>query len=285
MQNEERSRIIEVFLDVEAHRTVANIIRKHSTNKRDVRQIALDDLDLTQCKNILDLGCGFGFFTEALKSRVHAQATVAGIDIVREYESPFLDTCRRARLKGLFLASNAHTVQKLKDQQFDLILCSYALYFFSDLIPHIARALKPEGLFISITHDEKNMKELVDAAKEALRQSHFIKTNDQPIESIIRNFSGQNGYELLSPWFKTIVTTDYENALLFKPVDTLDLVEYFRFKSPFFLSSGISLKAELVCDVIEQHLEKIFREKDAFVISKDDTIFTCTEPFQGITHT
>jgi ubiquinone/menaquinone biosynthesis C-methylase UbiE len=284
MQNENSSRIFEVYLNVEAHRLTADIVRGHSTNKQDVRETALKNLDLSQCRNILDLGCGFGFFAEALAGRVHPQAFVVGLDIIKEYESSFLNTCKRSHLRGLFLSSDACSLKNLQDHAFDLVLCSYALYFFPEIIPQISRVLKPEGSFVSITHCEENMREFISEAKETLMDSHFIKSAEQPIESIVRRFSSQNGYALLSSSFRTIIQTDYRNSLLFKEADLPDLVEYFRFKSPFFLSSGISLKSDLVCDLLKHHLEGILRDSGHFRISKDDTIFICTEPIHGITN-
>ncbi len=60
--NVAKAKIIEVFTDVRAHRVIADLIRKYSTNKNDVREAAIDGLTLSDCREILDLGCGFGFY-------------------------------------------------------------------------------------------------------------------------------------------------------------------------------------------------------------------------------
>ena len=85
MTGEEFS-LAEVFRDAKKHQEVAGIISEYLQNKDDIRSMALNDLELSESKNILDLGCGFGFFTQALKGRVHPDAKITGIDRYPEYE-------------------------------------------------------------------------------------------------------------------------------------------------------------------------------------------------------
>ena len=274
-----KTNVVEVFLDVEAHRLTADIIRKFSTNKEDIRDLALDGLNLKACKAILDLGCGFGFFTQALKNRVHPEAFVRGIDIIEAYEPLFLRSCKDAGLHGAFSSEGVHRIQKLEDGQFDLILCSYALYFFPEIIPDISRLLTGEGLFITITHSSENMADLIDAAKEALKEKKMFSGDTLPIEGIIRRFSSENGLQLLSPWFGGIRSVEYPNNLVFLPDDLPRIVEYFRFKSPFFLS-GTAYSSETVTRLLRGYLEKVFLARNQFTISKDDTIFIAEKPLR-----
>jgi ubiquinone/menaquinone biosynthesis C-methylase UbiE len=275
----EKANVIEVFLDVEAHRLTADIIRRFSTNKEDIREPALGGLDLRSCKSILDLGCGFGFFTEALKGRVHPEASVRGIDIIEGYGPLFLRTCESAGLRGSFSSEGVHSIRALDDRVFDLVLCSYALYFFPEIIPDISRVLKNEGVFVSITHSSGNLGELIDAAKEALRARNMLPGETLPIEGIIRRFSSDNGLQLLSPWFGDVRSLDYPNDLVFSPGDLQKIVEYFRFKSPFFLS-GTGFSPETVAGLLRRHLERVLHARDSFTISKDDTIFIAEKPLR-----
>ena len=123
------SRLAEVFKDASTHQEVARIIIRHLTNETDVRQAALDGLDLSTARNILDLGCGFGFFTRAMKDRVHKDANITGLDKHYQYEEPYLLSCDEANLKGTFIDKGISTLSKFHDNTFDLIICSYALYF------------------------------------------------------------------------------------------------------------------------------------------------------------
>jgi len=84
----DKKKIRKVFRDVQRHLAIAQLIRRFSTNKEDIRKTALNHVDLSNCHNVLELGCAFGAFTEALKDRLHSDATITGIDIIPEYK-PF----------------------------------------------------------------------------------------------------------------------------------------------------------------------------------------------------
>ncbi len=267
----------EVFTDVLAHRQAAEIIRRHSTNREDIRTVSLEGLPLGAAKNILDLGCGFGFFTEALKRRVHRDAYAIGIDIVAGYEPFFLETLEKAWLAGEFRASGAGVLKSLADRQFDLILCSYALYFFPEILPEIPRVLKRSGTFITITHRTNNMGAVIGAIQEILVQKGSWTRQPLPIQGIIAGFCAENGLALLKPWFGKTQAIDFPNALIFREEEIQALLAYFRYKSPFFLS-GMDLEAEAIGHLLQSHLRQRLGPEDSFVMTKDDTIFICSDP-------
>ena len=93
-------------------RHIEKLIRQFSSNKEDIRLQALNQVDLSTCRNVLELGCAFGAFTEALKGRLHPDATITGLDIIAEYEPFFLEACKRAGYRGTFSSSGVHTIKK-----------------------------------------------------------------------------------------------------------------------------------------------------------------------------
>jgi ubiquinone/menaquinone biosynthesis C-methylase UbiE len=279
MKDDNNRKIAEVFIDVDAHRFTADIVKQHSTNRADVREVALGGLDLAPCKDILELGCGFGFFTEMLKGRLHADAVVTGVDIVPGYESSYLKVCEAAGIKCRFTSSGALVVKDYRDRSFDLAICSYCLYFFPEIVPEIARVLRKGGRLVTTVHNKENMSELVSFAKDVLVRGGILdKEIILPIESFISSFSSENGCEILSGWFQDIQVVHYENTLVFKPGDIYSLIEYFRFKWPFFVSA-ITDNVEMVFDLFEMQLQQYFtRDRTDFIITKDDTIFICSNP-------
>lgn len=276
----DKSKVIDVFADVDSHRVTAAIIKKHSTNRRDIRDVAIEGLDLSGCKKILELGCGFGFFTESLKGKVSPDAHVTGVDIVGGYASAFKDACNRAEIAGKFIASDVSVIRDFGACSFDLVICSYSLYFFPHIVEEISRILNDHGVLVAMVHNSYSMRELVAFARDVLVENGMIDRNTKlHIESVISSFSSDNGYEILKPWFDDIRKKKYENTLVFKPGDIYSLIEYFRFKWPFFLSTVPVQDVARAFDLFEVHFQKYFNlSTDGFIITKDDTVFICSNP-------
>lgn len=276
--DEQQQQVAEVFIGVEAHQETAALIRSHSTNQRDIREEALANLDLRHCRQILDLGCGFGFFSEALRNKVPPGAHLTGLDMIPAYEPLFLGVCERIGVRGSFVAAPVSHIHTLPGGSWDLVLCSYALYFFPEIISRIARLLTPAGIFVTITHAVDNMGELIAAARQALQKIGCLPDRERlPIEEIIGRFSAENGRDLLDPWFARIDAADYPNSLIFKADEVSLLLSYFHFKSPFFLT-GIDLDRSGILSAVAAHLTAMSRSQFGFTISKDDRIFVCRQP-------
>jgi len=266
-----------IFRDVDLHAAIAKIIVRHSTNHQDIRQIALSGLDLSSCRKILDLGCAFGFFSQALKGKVHPQAKIMGIDVYGNYQDQFINSTRNTGIQAEFHAADINILNKLPCSDFDLIICSYALYFFPETIPRIASLLDRNGTFITLTHVRPHMAQLVDIIKKCLRS--FGVDNDcyLPEEKLVHKFSSANGQQLLSPWFGSVKEIKYKNSLLFTPSSSDDLITYLRFKGPYFIPETTS-PMENILPLLEACLAKRLCAEKEFIISKNDIIFTCTNP-------
>jgi SAM-dependent methyltransferase len=276
----EQLQIEKVFKDVHEHQRIAELIQKFSTNKGNVQKIALEGLDLSDCRQILDLGCAFGSFSEKLKGRVAADAMAAGVDIIAANKPLYLAACARASIRGRFFSTGSPVLKTFQERSFDLALCSYALYFFPEVIPEVARLLRPEGIFAVITHCRRNNGELIDLTKRTLETNGLLQEKDLPLEIINNRFSSDNGEALLKPWFGRVVTVDFTNTLVFTKEDTGYLLEYFRFKSPLYLTDA-GLDAEAVLPLILENLERASGERNGMTISKDDRIFICSLPRHG----
>jgi ubiquinone/menaquinone biosynthesis C-methylase UbiE len=276
----DKRKIRKVFRDVQRHLAIAQLIRRFSTNKEDIRTTALNHLDLSDCKTVLELGCAFGAFTEALKDKLHPAATVTGIDIIHEYKSFFLDACRRAGYEGFFSSSGIERIKKYPDGVFDLVICSYALYFFPEMIPEIARVLKKDGFFITITHSRQDMREIISIIKKILNQNNLTDENQfLPIEIIFDQFSAENGETLLRPFFSRIKAIDFKNTLIFKPHEIDQFLDYFQFKKSFFLM-GTEAHNKNIAHQLLNELQDTAMKKNFVTMCKDDRIFICSHPIK-----
>lgn len=274
----DKKKIRQVFRNVQKHQHIETLIRQFSSNEDDIRITALNQVDLSNCRNVLELGCAFGAFTEALKGRLHQDASITGMDIIAEYEPFFLEACRRAGYQGTFSSSGVQLIKKAPPAFFDLIICSFALYFFVGMIPEIARVLKKDGTFITITHDECNMQELITITRNSLKEHHLLMNHQLlPVEIILRQFSAQNGEALLRPFFGHVRKLNFKNSLVFQPWDIYFFMDYYQFKSPFFLSGTSAHKKNIVKKLLHK-LQDIGAESKGLSMCKDDSIFICSQP-------
>lgn len=266
-----------VFRDARTHQHISGIISRHLDTDVDIRDQALDGLDLSFAKNILDLGCGFGFFTEALRNRVHPDAMITGIDRFPEYEWFYFQASSRAGIKADFKSNGIDIIKELPAASYDLVICSYALYFFPQYIHEIARLLRPEGTFVTITHAMPHMGEFCAYVRGILKENGLIVTIDLPYESLIANFSDQNGKKLLSESFADIRTIHYKAGLKFGPGDQEALIDYFNFKHHFFIPQVIDPEDKLHRRVVRRLRNDLKAEREMRV-SKNDVIFVCSTP-------
>jgi SAM-dependent methyltransferase len=274
----DRKKIHQVFRKVRQHRLIEQMIRQFSSNKDDIRITALNRADLTSCRNVLEPGCAFGAFTEALKGRLRPDAHIAGLDIVPEYEPFFLEACNHAGYSGAFSPSGVNAIKNYAAGTFDLVICSFALYFFIEIIPEVARVLKKDGIFITITHSYCNMQELIAVTRTILKKNKLLSDNELlPIEIILRQFSAENGSTLLSPHFRRIEQIDFNNSLIFQAQEIDSLMEYYRFKRPFFLT-GTNVHKKDILDQLLSELKKMAAADKTITMCKDDRIFICSQP-------
>ncbi len=168
---------------------MAEIIVAHLTNKHDVRTEALDSLDLSACRTILDLGCGFGFFTLGLQKRIAPGARITGIDYYGSYRNIYLDACKQAGIKGDFNPKGIYAIETMPPDSVDMVLCSYALYYFPGYISRIARIIHPDGTFVAITHSRPHLHKLTTFIKGVLKTNGIPYIEPLPDDALISNFT------------------------------------------------------------------------------------------------
>ena len=256
---------------------IAKIIKAHLSNSGDIREIALQTPDISEALTILDVGCGFGYFTGGLKGLVHPDAEVTGIDMHVSYEKHYLNSCRKTGLKGKFESDGIAMIKKFDERSFDLIISSYSLYFFPEYIGRISKLLKKNGHFVVIAHAIPHMFELTSFVKEVLNAEGVEFQGELPYESLYRNFSSENGMELLTPYFSHVESFLYKSTLLFQDGDLDNLMKYFRFKESFFLPVN-DIKHEQLIRIVTDRVKNEMKLNGQFNITKDDCIFICSGP-------
>ena len=263
------------------HKLTKELIIRYSQNNADIRAVALADLDLSHCRSILDLGCGYGLFVERLNGRIPSDASITGLDMLESNRSAFLHTLESSGFTGFFIKGGADLIRTIADASFDLIIASYSLYFFPHLISDIARLLRDDGIFITITHSEFSLQEITDLIHRSMTATGIDPPPQIAITSLLRSFALENGQALLSPSFRTIEAIRYPNAMVFPARDIDDCILYLTQKRHLLFKDVTEIdpsKMDAVQARFFQHIHQLARRQGSFSITKDDAVFRCFHP-------
>lgn len=248
----EKGEIIRSYSDFKVHTEVGAIIQHHSENKEDIRLVVRDVIPWDDgIKNVLDLGCGYGWFEEVMPAGLDL---IGGIDCLEENERPFLAAARPKAHEVFFFRMTLPEQTGLSTGRFDLIVSLYSLYFFPAFLPEISRMLKPGGLFLCLTHSESMLEE---------GQHYFDFKN---LRKVIEHFSAENGHDILRPFFKEVRHIDYPNSLVFHRGDERSLAMYIDFKKEF-------IEKDVNPVVVREKMIAELGRKGELKFNKNDRIF------------
>ena len=256
------------FEDPSRHAGASEIIKRHSTSHTDVREAVLHGLDLSSAKAILDLGCGIGFMTEAVAKRASPDAEIVGVDACPANERPYLARVSRAGRTGRFVCQELTDKLDWPDRGFDLVLASYSLYFFPDIVPEIARVLKEDGRLLVVTHTEQSCRDLLHAVGLPEAGSRLL--------AVIHNFSADNAGATLARWFASVERIDYRNSLVFSRHQFDDFLQYIWFKLPFLAYESEPDGGP--AGPLAQTIRAALAERTRLEFEKSDAAFHCRKP-------
>jgi SAM-dependent methyltransferase len=233
------------------HAEVGGIIRTHSENKTDIRSVAKRMIEWKNVQRIIDLGCGYGWFEEALEESTDL---IVGVDYLIENAHPFIQNAKKTAKEAIFKTCVLPETIDFPSGYFDLVVCAYSLYFFPGILPEVKRILRDGGTFIVITHSESMLEE----GKE------FFDFKN--LRTVIEEFSAENGESILRKHFQHIISVDYHNSLIFHKGDERDLAFYIDFKREF-------IKKDADPDLVRETLLGELFKKGEFCLNKNDKIF------------
>ncbi len=263
------------------HVRTRNIITQYSINQSDIRDIALEGLALSWARHILELGCGYGAFTNKLAGRLHHDAEITGIDMVAENGPHFYAVVDALGYRCSFIHGNASLIKRMATDSFDLVIASYSLYFFPQLIEDIARILNPEGVFVVITHSRHSLVEILEFIPKCLTKMGLGRPGRTRLARLFDVISMENGHRKLALYFDRIETVLYKNRLMFSREDIKDCLDYIM-KKDTLLFKDIEDKYPLQKETIRSHfyndLNQYIMEKGFLSVTKDDAIFRCYHP-------
>ncbi|HOT43330.1 MAG TPA: class I SAM-dependent methyltransferase [Spirochaetota bacterium] len=257
------------------------IIKTYSSNRRDIRDVALSNLNCINAKKVLELGCGYGFFIEKLKGRIHDSAVIIGIDMVENNREPFLHSVSSIQYTGEFISASADIIKEMPQGSFDMIITSYSLYFFPHLIPDIARVLAPGGVFIAVTHSKNTLKEAIQFIRSCMKSVGSLDEKETVINRLFSAFSLEEGRYQLEKHFKKVERLDYSNSMVFPAEHVNDFIFYMQKKKNLIYKEVMEVmpeKLDAIVSCVEQHIIDYTAEHRTIILNKDDAVFRCFEP-------
>jgi ubiquinone/menaquinone biosynthesis C-methylase UbiE len=257
------------------------IIKAYSTNKQDIRDVALSGMKFQNVKKVLELGCGYGFFIEKLKGMLNDNAVVIGIDMVENNREPFLHSVASIHYKGEFITGQADIIKEMQNESFDLIITSYSLYFFPHLIRDIARVLSPTGVFIAITHSMHTLGEAIEMIKKCMEKTGIRIEQDTVINKLFYSFSLENGKEQLNNYFKRVQKETFKNSMIFNNFNIHDCIYYIQKKKNLIYKEVIERMPDKILDTercVESSIIGHTKKYGTLILNKDDGVFRCFGP-------
>jgi len=261
---------LRAFESPEAHEGIAAMIRRRSTNPGDVHETVLRGLDLSFAREVLDLGCGFGLFSEKVAPRVAPGARLTGVDACAANEAPFLERVARAGRRARFEAMHIGSTLPWRGGAFDLVLSSYSLYFFPEVLPELARVLAFEGWAIVLTHSRRSFDGLLTAAG--------LDPSTNPLTALVDRFPAETAAERLGVLFETVERIHFPNTLRFAKADLDDVLVYLQFKLPLLGLDADPSAGEAPPEPMRRAIERWLAEHGGLTEDKTDAGFRCRGP-------
>lgn len=220
--------------------TRMSIHDKYSTNKMGFRNWIVSNYRIDSGVKVLELGCGTG---EMWKNRESLIANCSTL-ILSDLSEGMLDVAKTNVGNYDNIEYKVLDIQEIPydDETFDIVIANMMLYHIPDIekaLLEVRRVLKREGYFYCATYGEHG---IMDYLSKILSKYSFV-------DSINKNFTLQNGYEVLSKFFSKIKKLEYIDSLAVTNLD--DMVEYI-----YSLSNMTSLNhvpRQIIKDILKKN--------------------------------
>ncbi len=146
-------------------------INIHDTyGSRDIDKWMLDVLPLEKGMVILDVGCGAGKQCFSYLAHLDGKAEITGGDVSEELLAKAEEENQKLGNKVTFQTLNFNEPFPFEDNTFDLVSCSFAIYYAEDIpftIKEMHRVLKPGGKLFTTGPMPENKQMFYEIIKEA----------------------------------------------------------------------------------------------------------------------
>ena len=221
--------------------TRISIHQKYSTNKMGFGNWIFSNYKISQGMKVLELGCGTGDMWKEQEDLIKSCDRL----VLSDFSEGMLENAKANLGERSGLEYRVIDIQNIpfEDESFDVVIANMMLYHVPDMnrgLAEVQRVLKKGSAFYCATFGEHGIIEFLSNALNA----YGVEDN------VNKNFTLQNGKEILETFFSDIQRLDYEDSLAVTNLD--DLVEYI-----YSLSSMTSLSSvpkEEIREVLAKHV-------------------------------
>jgi len=176
-------------------------------------------IDIRGVYSALDVGCGEGRMTQALRQRTAPGAWIVAVDLQPEAVAA---TRTRHAVDGICASIEA---LPLTPGQFELVTAGHVLPSAPDIpraVSELRRVLAPGGALLASADSETSAQRLLDWHVQACRRAGLTDQATRAAAPTARSrFTLENGVEALSRAFRTVDVQFRDEVLAFPSVDAL----------------------------------------------------------------
>jgi ubiquinone/menaquinone biosynthesis C-methylase UbiE len=244
--------------------------------KKDIDEWMLNLLNLPKSyMKILDIGCGAGKQCFTFYNYLNCYADITGGDVSAELINSAIQENAKIGNPITFIELNFNERFPFKDNQFDLVSCSFAIYYSENIpftLSEMQRILKPGGrLFISGPNPQKNKRLYYDIIHEATGKQ-IKEFGNKPYDLEIKSYINSN--------FSKVEVHLFENPLVFETLEPFmvytraSLSEERKQSSNFFHGlENFEHIMQQISEVARQHLQQegrlvMTKVVDSFIATK-----------------
>lgn len=195
--------------------TRISIHDKYSTNKTGFGNWIISNYRMGKGAQVLELGCGTGYMWKNRNSLIGGCSKLILSDFSEEMLSEAKDNI------GNYdnIEYKIIDIQRIpyQDQTFDVVIANMMLHHVPDIdqgLKEVRRVLKKDGYFYCAAYGENG---IIPYLSKIL-SVYGVENNTN------KNFTLQNGYEILNKFFARIKKLEYKDSLAVTNID--DMVEY-----------------------------------------------------------
>ena len=236
----------------------SSIHLKYSTNKQTFGDWISEHYKIDSGARILELGCGTGSIWKDKLSLLEPNCSL----VLSDFSPGMLETAKETVGMNPRVDYQVIDIQNIpyQDGSFDIVIANMMLYHVPDIdkgLCEVRRVLKPGARFYTATYGEHGIIEYLSNVLSA----YGVK------DTVNKNFTLQNGQEILGKVFSNVQKLNYEDALAVTDIN--DMVDYIY--SMTSMTVLHTVPKPIIAEALSAHMEN-----GILYVPKEYGMFVCS---------